>query len=182
MIVKGIPGHWKQDTWLLWLFSNLIWCHLLFHYAPEKNMNHRGRSIISVVIILGPELLQAWTNAGKPPNIMSASNSDFTGRIIGVVLWFTNQSNQKLDMYHRKSRWQIKIFLSSIYHTVEHDKKRCPRRNWKYYIVTYLGTLNSYMVRTPMPTLAYDKIFSICVGTPWERQSQHEGYISIHLT
>ena len=86
----------------------------------DKNTSQRGRASSGVSIILGPDLLKEWNMAGKPTPINSASNSDFLGRMIGVNLCFTNRPNKISDINHKKVRWTIKIFLSLIYHLVEH--------------------------------------------------------------
>ena len=44
--------------------------------------------------------------------------------MIGVTLWFSKRSNKKADMYHKRGRGRIKIFLGSIYHPVEHDDQK----------------------------------------------------------
>ena len=54
----------------------------------------------------------------------SASNPDFPGRMIGINLCFPNQSNKKSDRYHKRGSGEIMIFLSSIYHPVEHDEHK----------------------------------------------------------
>ena len=62
--------------------------------------------------------------AGKPPPITSAINSEFPGRVISVTFFFPNQSNKKLNSYHKRGRGKIKIFLDSIYHPVEHNEQK----------------------------------------------------------
>ena len=73
--------------------------------------------------------------AGKPPPITSDSNSDFPGRMIGITLYFSIRSNNKLDTYHKRGRLIIKIFLASTYHLVEHDdQKRFNKELASFYI------------------------------------------------
>ena len=62
--------------------------------------------------------------AGKPPPITSPSNSDFPGQMIGVTILFTKRPNTISDTYHKKGRGRIKIYLSSIYYSVEHEEKK----------------------------------------------------------
>ena len=89
------------------------------------NPCHRGRASCGVAIILGPALLRAWDMAGKPPPITSSLNSDFPGRMIGATLCFPNRSNKRADKFHKRGKGNIKIFLASIYHPVDHeDQKR----------------------------------------------------------
>ena len=85
---------------------------------------HTGRTSSGVAIILGSALLRAWSMAGKPPPITSATNSDFPGQMIGVTLCFLNLSNKKAETFHKRGRGMIKIFLASIYHPVEHDDQK----------------------------------------------------------
>ena len=67
----------------------------------------------------------AWDMAGKPPPITSDSNSNFPGRMIGSTLCFPNHSKKKADMYHKRGKGSIKIFLVLIYHPVDReDQKR----------------------------------------------------------
>ena len=93
------------------IFSATIQGHLLFHHGMENNTCQRGLASSNVDIILGPALLMAWDIAGKLTPIMSASNSNFLGWMIGVTICFTNQSKQ-FDRYHKRGRVNIKIFLS----------------------------------------------------------------------
>ena len=78
-----------------------------------------------MAIILVPAILRACKMEGKPLPIMSVSNSDLPGRMIGITLCFPNGSNNKSYKYHKKGKVRIKIFLSSIYHPVEHVEKKC---------------------------------------------------------
>ena len=89
-----------------------------------KKTCQRGRVSSGVAIILIPDLQRACNMAGKPPPITSEINSNFHGRMIGVTLCFPNQSNKKLENYHKRGKGTIKIFLSSIYHPVEHDEQK----------------------------------------------------------
>ena len=124
MIVRGIHGYCLQETWLIGKFYRTIRGHLLIHHGMKTKPCHRGWTSSGVAIILGLALLSAWDMAGKPPPITSASNSDFPGRMIGVTLCFPNRSNKKADRYHKRGRWVIKIFLASVYHTVDHDDQK----------------------------------------------------------
>ena len=110
-----------QETWILGSFSRTIRGHLLLHHGMTTKPCHRGRTSSGFSLILVLSLLRACNMAGKPPPITSAINSEFPGRMIGVTLCFPNRSNNKLDRYHKRGRGKIKIFLSSIYHPVEHD-------------------------------------------------------------
>ena len=44
--------------------------------------------------------------------------------MIDTNLFFPNLSNKKADKYHKRGRVNIKIFLASIYHPVEHDDQK----------------------------------------------------------
>ena len=89
--------------------------------AQDPKVGHSQRTKIRVSIAI----LWDWDVAGKPSSITSASNSDFPGRMIVVTLCFFNRSNKKLDMYHKRVKGRINIFLASIYHLVDHeDQKR----------------------------------------------------------
>ena len=44
--------------------------------------------------------------------------------MIGVKLWLSNRSNKKTDMYHKRGKGRIKIFLASIYQPVYHDDQK----------------------------------------------------------
>ena len=61
---------------------------------------------------------------GKPPHITSAPNSDFPGRMIGVTLCFPNSSNKRADTFQKRGKGSIKIFLTSIYHPVDHNEHK----------------------------------------------------------
>ena len=58
--------------------------------------------------------------SGKRLPINYARNSDLPGKIIGVTFCLSNRPNKMLDMYYNKVRGRIKIFISLIYHPVEH--------------------------------------------------------------
>ena len=125
MIMRGIQGYSLKKTWLLGTFYRTNQGHLLLHHCMATKPCHRGRASSGVAIILGPALLQAWGMAGKPPPIISASNSNFLCRIIGVALCLSNLSNKKVDTYHKRGKGGIKIFIASIYHPVDNeDQKR----------------------------------------------------------
>ena len=61
---------------------------------------------------------------GKPPHITSAPNYDFPGRMIGVTLCFPNSSNKRADTFQKRGKGSIKIFLTSIYHPVDHNEHK----------------------------------------------------------
>ena len=124
MIEQGIHGYCMQETWLLRLFSRKIKGHLLINHGITTNPFHRGHTSSRVAIILGPDLLMACNMAGKPPLITSAINSELPGRIIGVTLCFSNQSNKSLDKYHKRDRGKINIFLASVSYPVDHDDQK----------------------------------------------------------
>ena len=120
MIKKVIHGCCLQDTCLLRKFSKTIRGHLLLHHGMATKPCHRGRAGCGVAIIIGPTLLRAWDMAGKPSPLTSPPNSDFPGWMIGVTLCFPNCSNKRADKFHKRVKGNIKIFLASIYHLVDH--------------------------------------------------------------
>ena len=120
MIQKVIHSYCLQETWLLGKFSKTIRGHLLLHQGIVMKPCHRGQASCGVTIILGPPLLRAWEMAGKPLPITSATKSDFPGRMIGVTLCFPNRSNKRANTLHMRSKGRIKIFLTLIYHPVDH--------------------------------------------------------------
>ena len=75
------------------------------------------------MIILGPDLTQAWVRAGKLAPISSKLSKVFAGKIIGLTLSFPNKSNRPKDKYYRKARSNIKLFLCSIYHSHKHEEQ-----------------------------------------------------------
>ena len=125
MIIKVIHVYCMQETWPLRYFSIITRVHLLFNNGMKKETSQWGWASSVVAIILGPELLRAWTKAGKPFPITYATVSDFHLWMIGVTFLFPNWSNKKSEIYHRKVKGMIKLFLSSIYHPVGHDEKLC---------------------------------------------------------
>ena len=76
------------------------------------------------MIILGPDLTQAWTRAGKLEPITYSPTSWFPGRMIGVTLSFPNFSNRPSDTYHWRAKGQIKLFLCSVYHPCDAEAQK----------------------------------------------------------
>ena len=76
------------------------------------------------MIILGPDLTQSWTRAGKLEPITSSPTSWFPGLIIGVTLSFPNFSNRPSDTYHRSAKGQIKLFLCSVYQPCDAEAQK----------------------------------------------------------
>ena len=75
------------------------------------------------MIILGPDLTQAWERAVKMEPIQSKPNSKYPGRLIGVTLRFPNHSNRKSDTFSKRGKGNIKLFLCSSYHPYEEAKQ-----------------------------------------------------------
>ena len=76
------------------------------------------------MIILVPDLTQAWTRAGKLDPITSSPTSQFPERMIGVTLSFPNFSNRPRDTYHRRAKGSIKLFLCSVYHPCDAEEQK----------------------------------------------------------
>ena len=75
IIMKCINGYCLQETWKLGTYTKIIRDHIILHHGMEEKNNNKGRVSSGVTIILGPELLQDWTRAGKTSPIISPSNS-----------------------------------------------------------------------------------------------------------
>ena len=120
MIAKGRNWCCLQETQKLRTYTTTIRENIIFHHGVEEKRNRKGRISIGITIILGLALIQAWTRVGKPPPITSSSKSKFPGRIIGVTLSFPNRPNKSTNTYHWKAKGDMKVFLWSIYHLVDH--------------------------------------------------------------
>ena len=44
--------------------------------------------------------------------------------MIGVTLCFPNRSNKRANTSHKRSKGRIEVFLSSIYHPVDHEDQK----------------------------------------------------------
>ena len=124
MIVRNIQGYCMQETWMLGDFILKIRGHTVIHHGMQERKADRGRYAAGVGIVLGPFLTGIWEKTGKLPPVTSPITSPFPGRMIGITLCFPNGSNRSRDRYHRKAKGEIKIFLCSIYHPVEHDEQK----------------------------------------------------------
>ena len=89
-----------------------------------KNPSGLEEQAQRVMIILGPDLIQAWTRAGKLEPITSSPISRFLGRMIGVTLSFPNFSNRPSDTYHRRAKGSIELFLCSVYHPCDAEEQK----------------------------------------------------------
>ena len=110
MIAKGIRGYFIEETWKLVTYTPTIQELVIYHHKMEENKNRKGRISSGVAVIIGPELIQAWTRSGKPPPITPPSNSEFPGRIIVVTLIFPLSSNRLMATFHRNDKGDIKCF------------------------------------------------------------------------
>ena len=90
----------------------------------DEKHQRLGRTSAGVMIILGPDLTQAWTRAGKLEPITYSPTSRFPGRMIGVTLSFPNFSNRPRDTYHRRAKGSIKLFLCSVYHPCNAEEQK----------------------------------------------------------
>ena len=90
----------------------------------KEKPKRKGRTSAGIVIILGPVLTEAWSQARKLKPITLATKSSFPGQIIGVTLSFLNMSNRKYNNYTGKEKGRIKIFLCSEYHPYKHNKQK----------------------------------------------------------
>ena len=124
MIKRGIYGFCMQEKWLLGSFFTTIRGHLLLNHGMANKACRRAQTSSIVAIILGYALIRAWDMSVKTLPIIPPINSNFLGRMIGVTLWFSNQPNKKLDRYHKRSIGKIYIFMSSIYHPMDHTEQK----------------------------------------------------------
>ena len=98
--------------------------YTVLHHGMDEKPQRLGRTSAGVMIILGPDLTQAWKRAGKLEPITSSPTSRFTGRMIGVTLSFPNFSNRPRDTYHRRAKGSIKLFLWSVYHPCDTEEQK----------------------------------------------------------
>ena len=106
MIDRKINAYCLQETWKLGEYMTIIRGYKMFHRKWRKSHSDK----------LCPELVRAWTQAGKLEPVTSPINSKFPGRINGLTLCFPNKSNCSTDTFHRKAKGVIKLFLCLIYH------------------------------------------------------------------
>ena len=123
MIARNIHGYCLQETWQLGSYSTSIRDQTIFHHGMESWPNAQGQNSAGVMIILGPDLNQAWARSGKLEPIQSKPNSEYPGRLIGTTLSFPNHLNRKSDTLPKKAKGNIKLFLWSSYHPYEHAEQ-----------------------------------------------------------
>lgn len=123
MIEQQIHAYCVQETWQMQDYMLTIRGHTVFHHGIKNKPQQLGRISAGVMIILGPDLTQAWDRAGKLKPLTSSPTSRYPGRMIGVTLGFPNFSNRPGDTYHRKAKGWIKIFLCSVYHPYDADEQ-----------------------------------------------------------
>ena len=121
MIARKIHAYCVQETWQLHKYMLTIRGYTVFHHGMDEKPQRLGRMSARVMIILGPDLNQAWTQAGKLEPITSSPTSQFPGRMIGVTLSFLNFSNRPSNTYHRRAKGSIKLFLCSVHHPCDSD-------------------------------------------------------------
>ena len=119
MIQRNVAGFCVQETWRLGNLITIIRGHTVIHHGMEKKKNLKGRISAGVAVILNPVLTKAWLRAGKLPPITSDNSLNFSGRMIGVTIFFPCRLNRPKDAYSRETNKSIKIFICSIYHLVD---------------------------------------------------------------
>ena len=82
-------------------------------------------------IILSPDAVEAWREAGSKFPIMTPHDSPLVGRFIGVKLNFP-----RLDQYKRKVLGHITLFVASVYHPVDEVEHT-------YFINTLISIMSS---------------------------------------
>ena len=104
MIAQRTQAYCIQETWHLHNYMLTIRGYTVLHHGMDGKPQRLGRTSAGVMIILGPDLTQAWTRAGKLEPITSSPTSRFPGRMIGVTLSFPNLSNRTRDTYHQRAK------------------------------------------------------------------------------
>ena len=111
MIAKRTHAYCIQETWQRHDYMLTIQGYTVLHHGMDEKPQGLGRTSAGVMIILGPDLTQAWTQAGKLEPITSSPTSRFPRRMIGVTLSFPNFYNRPRDTYHRRAKGSIKLFF-----------------------------------------------------------------------
>ena len=124
MIEKRIHAYCVQETWQLHDYMLTIRGYTVLHHGMDEKTQRLGRTSAGVMIILGPDLTHAWTRAGKLEPITSSPISRFPGRMIGFTLSLPKFSNRPGDMYHRRAKGSIKLFLCSVYHPCDPEEQK----------------------------------------------------------
>ena len=65
IIASKIHAYCIQETWQLHNYMLTIRGYTVFYHGMDEKPQRLGRTSAGVIIILGPDLTQAWTQAGK---------------------------------------------------------------------------------------------------------------------
>ena len=65
MIEKKIHAYCIQETWQLHNYMLTIRGYNIFHHGLSEKNQRQGRMIAGVMIILNPDLTQAWARGGN---------------------------------------------------------------------------------------------------------------------
>ena len=87
---------------------------VFMHNICNKETGSKVRVKRGVAIILLPTAVIALREAGSQPPITLPLESPFSGRIIGVNLFFQN-----FGQWVKRKRGYLKMFLASIYHSID---------------------------------------------------------------
>ena len=87
---------------------------VFLHNQEGRVKGYKGRIPVGVAIILSPDAVEAWREAGSKSPITTPHDSPFVGRFIGVKL-----SLPQIDLYERKVQGKLTSFFVSVYHTLD---------------------------------------------------------------
>ena len=65
MIARKMHAYCIQETWQIHNYMITIRGYTVFHHGMDEKPQQLGRTSAGVMMILGPDLTQAWTRAGK---------------------------------------------------------------------------------------------------------------------
>ena len=104
MIARNVHSYYLQETLQLGSYSTTIRDHTIFQHGMVSRTHAQGRNSTWMMIILGPDLTQAWARAGKLKPLQPRLTLKYPGWLIGVALSFPNRWNGQSDTYLKRTQ------------------------------------------------------------------------------